>query len=230
MLVNKVFKRLQSEKGAAQMVENIIVLPVVFAVIIFIIYLGQMQYQKALIASVAERALIWLEQAESDYQYEDLAVLDLSNSASDISTPDTSIFTENVNRQPYRYVVGMFTKKDYSATEEYIKNYIESKEIFPMGEVSVEINPDGHLYKKVKITIEQDLIALEIIPGLELPTVYHYKYVTEGSVVQPAEMIRNTDFVYELAKPYLSKATSELSNVVDKLKTVFDKISILNNK
>ena len=228
--MKSIFQRLKNENGAAQMVENIIVLPVVFAVIIFIIYMGQMQYQKALIASVAERAVIWIEQSESDYQYEKMATLDLSNGASDIGTPDVSIFKANVDRQPYRYVAGMFKKKDYSATEEYIKNYIESKEIFPMGEVSVEIEPEGSLYKKATIIIEQDLIALEILPGLDLPTLYHYKYQTESSVVQPAEMIRNTDFVYEIAEPYLDKATSELSNVVKKFKTVFDRIDIINKK
>ena len=80
------------------------------------------------------------------------------------------------------------------------------------------------------IIIEQDLIALDILPGLDLPTLYHYKYQTESSVVQPAEMIRNTDFVYEIAEPYLDKATSELSNVVKKFKTVFDRIDIINKK
>lgn len=222
--------RFRSELGAAQLVENIIVLPVVFAVILFIIYLGQMQYEKALISSVAERAIIWIEQASTDYQYKNLASLDLTNGASDIESPDISSLNIDVNRQPYRYVAGIFKSNDYSDAEAYIKSYIESKQIFPMGGISVEIKETGSLYKKVYITIEQDLTAPEIIPGLNLPTVYHYSYTAMGNIVQPSEMIRNTDFVYELVEPYISKAEQKLSEVAKKINTVMDKIKMLNSK
>lgn len=233
--MKKITDKLHSEHGAAQIVENVIVLPVVFAVIIFIIYLGQMQYQKALIDSVAERAIIWLEQAAADYQYETLAPLDLSNGASDINvgTLHTEVFDTQVEREPYRYVAGMFTENSYydlKGLKKYIEDYIESKEIFPMGEVFVDIQEEGSLYKKVFITIEQDLIAPEILPGLDLPMMYHYAYTAQGNVMQPAEMIRNTDFVCELVEPYVGKVQDELSKVTDKIKTVMDKIGLLNSK
>lgn len=223
-------ERIRDEQGAAQLVENIIVLPVVFAVILFIIYLGQMQYQKALISSVAERAAIWVEQASADYQYKNLASFDLTNGASDIEFPDVTSLNQDVNRQPYRYVAGIFMNNDYSEIETYISSYIESKQIFPMGDISVEIKEKGSLYKKVYITIEQDLIANEIIPGLNLPTVYHYSYTAMGNIVQPSEMIRNTDFVYELVEPYISMAQQELSEVVKKINTVLDKINMINSR
>lgn len=228
--MNKIVKRMKSEYGAAQMVENIIVLPVVFAIIIFIIYLGQMQYQKSVIASTAERAIIWIEQAESNYQYKKMTKLDLSNSASDTLAPNTSILNSKVDRQPYRYVAGLFSgKQDFSETESYIENYIESKEIFPMGEASVKITTEGSLYKKVKITIEQDLLAPEIIPGFDLPTVVKYTYEAESCVMQPSETIRNIDFACELAKPLIDKASNAIQEVKDKINSVFDKIKSINN-
>ncbi len=153
----KIHVKLRDESGAALIIENILILPVVFAVIIFVIYLGQMQYQKALIVSVAERSIIWIEQAESDYMFRNINALDLSNSASDTGITNVNVLNQEVNREPYRYVAGLFSgSTDYSDTEVYIKDYIESKEIFPMGDVFVEIEEDKNfnLYKKVVITIE----------------------------------------------------------------------------
>lgn len=225
-----ILKKTKSEAGAAQLVENVIVLPVVFAVIIIVIYLGQMQYQKALIVSVAERSLIWLEQAAADYNYQKIAELDFSNGASDISGVDTSPLTENVKREPYRYVAGIFTGNDYTDTEKYIKQYIENKQIFPMGDINVDIEEKSGLYKSITVTIEQKLEMPEILPWLDMPTAYDYKYSAVVYVVQPTEMIRNTDFAYELVEPYVSLVSDKLKEVVDKLNKIVQKIGILNKK
>ncbi len=63
-----------------------------------------------------------------------------------------------------------------------------------------------------------------------MPTVVHYSYTTESCVMQPSEMIRNIDFAYELAKPYIDRASASLAELADKLNTVVDKINTLNSR
>lgn len=220
---------LKTENGAASVVENIIVLPVVFAVIMFIIYWGQLQYQKALLMSAAERSLIYVEQAAIDYNYQEIAEIDLTNGASDISSIDTGALTENVNRQPYRYITGIFKTKDYSDIEKYVKDYIEKKQIFFDEDVSVEIKETTGLYKKVTIKVSQSLPMPDILVSMGISKMFDYSYETTIHISQPTELIRNTDFVLELLKPYLDALQSKITELTEKINKVISKIPFLNS-
>lgn len=219
---------LKTEDGAASVVENIIVLPVVFAVIIFIIYWGQLQYQKALLMSSAERSLIYVEQAATDYKYQDIAAIDLTNGASDISSIDTGVLTENVDRQPYRYVAGLFKSEDYTNIEKYVKDYIEKKQIFFDEDVSVDINETLGLYRKVTVKVSQSLPMPEILVNMGISKVFDYSYETTINISQPTEMIRNTDFILELLRPYLDALQNKITELANKINNIFSKISFLN--
>lgn len=221
---------LKTENGAASVVENIIVLPVVFAVIMFIIYWGQLQYQKALLMSSAERSLIYVEQAATDYKYQDIAAIDLTNGASDISGIDTDVLTkkDKIDRQPYRYITGLFKSADYTEIEEYVKNYIEKKQIFFDEEVSVDINETPGLYKKVTIKVSQSLPMPEILVNMGISKVFDYSYETTINISQPTEMIRNTDFILELLRPYLDALQNKITELANKINNIFSKISFLN--
>lgn len=221
---------LKTENGAASVVENVIVLPVVFAVIMFIIYWGQLQYQKALLMSSAERSLIYVEQAATDYKYQDIAAIDLTNGASDISSIDTGVLTkkDKIDRQPYRYVAGLFKSADYTEIEKYVKNYIEKKQIFFDEKVSVDINETQGLYKKVTVKVSQSLPMPDILVNMGISKVFDYSYETTINISQPTEMIRNTDFILELFRPYLDALQNKITELANKINNIFSKISFLN--
>ena len=223
---------LKTENGAASVVENIIVLPVVFAVIMFILYWGQLQYQKALLMSSAERSLIYVEQAATDYKYQAIAAIDLTNGASDISSIDTGVLTKNVKRQPYRYIAGLFTSPDYvddiEKIEKYVKDYIEKKQIFFDEDVSVDINETEGLYKKVTVKVSQSLPMPDILVNMGISKVFNYSYETTINISQPTEMIRNTDFILELLRPYLDALQNKITELANKINNIFSKISFLN--
>lgn len=92
----------------------------------------------------------------------------------------------------------------------------------------MNINETSGLYKKVTIKVSQSLPMPDILVDMGISKVFDYSYETTINISQPTELIRNTDFILELLRPYLDALQSKITELAGNIKNIFSKISFLN--
>lgn len=229
--MNRFLHKLEEENGAAAIIEYAFVLPVVFAVVMLLVYMGQIHYQRAVIHSAADRMVMYVNKAASDYMYDEVAPFAFQ-SAGDVSEIHVEKLTKNVEREPYRYVVGLFVQNINDETkanlEKALAEYINDRDVFFGKDAQVSINVTGILFKTVTVNVTQTMKSpfdLSII-GIHDQT---YEYSAVSYVTQPTETIRTTKFIIELLQPYIDKVTDQLDGVVKNLKNALSSVVKLDS-
>lgn len=217
------WKKLKDE-SAGVMVENVIILPLVFVIIIFMIVSAFLVHDRVTIETAARRGATYASHCIADPNYASLVgqsgELDFSKSVENISF---SSIGRNI--KAYRYLTGGASVQGVVETE--VKKIVSKSRInwVPQENITVTCSQENKIIYQdvcVKVTSTYQLPGWIEWFGLES----EYKIETEAKIaaVDPDEFIRNADLVVDLMTQiddatggHIGKALDSISGIASKL-------------
>lgn len=221
---------LKSE-DANSMVENVIILPLIFIVIYFMLLMSFVMHDRATLDAAAKRGTIFAAKCISDPNYASI----LQRSGHDAGDLDTSVAIFNANSfdgvgnniEPYRYFAMDVSEIENDTLTEVNGSINKTK--LPWREIrsediTVDIN-NYVIYQDVKVSITARYPLPAVFGAFGLPTDYVYTVEAMTAVNDPDEFIRNVDLIIDMVVMiddktgnHLSKLTSKISDMGTKLK------------
>lgn len=221
---------LKSE-DANSMVENVIILPLIFIVIYFMLLMSFVMHDRATLDAAAKRGAIYAAKCICDPNYTTI----LQHSGHDAGDLDTSVtqFTDasfeglGDNIKPYRYFT-MNASVIENATLAEVYGSIEKTKL-PWREIeaeNIDVEVDNYIvYQNVKVSITAKYPLPAVFGAFGLPTDYEYTVNAQTAVNDPDEFIRNVDLIIDTIVAIdngtggnISKITSKISDMGTKLK------------
>lgn len=219
------FWKKMKDESAGVMVENVIVLPVVFVVIIFMIISAFLVHDRTTIESAAKRGAIYASHCIADPNYASLVgqsgELDFSKSVESISFSSVG-----KNIKAYRYITGGASVQGVVETE--VKKIVSKSRIswIPQDSITITCSQENKIIYQdidVKVTSTYHLPGWIEWFGLES----EYKISTEAkiSAVDPDEFIRNADLVVDLITQVDSATGGHIEKALDSIASMASKLS-----
>ncbi len=196
-MMRRILNRIK-EEAAGAMVENVIVLPLVFIIIFFMILSAFMMHDRATIEAAAKRGAIFAASCISNPNYAELV-----GQSGDLDIPyDRTTFSftgigKNVNA--YRAFTG--GNNVTSTVESKVRAIVAKTRIpwLPQDAVIVDCTQKNmFIYQDVtvKVTATYKLPKFFSLFGLE--TNYTYEATAKTRTTDPDEFIRNADLIVDL--------------------------------
>ncbi len=218
------------EEDAGALVENIVILPLVFLILFGLLLTAFIAHDKATLEAAAKRGAIYAARCIADPKYE--KILSLSgNSRGDLDTNvgSSSFVFSGIGRtiKPYRYITG--SSADISGQVEQEVRSILDKTRFPWRGLDV-----GSITYTTKNTLMYQSVSVEISARYPLPALfetlgfersYSYSVSAKMTVNDPDEFIRNADLVVDMIIQIDSKTGGHLSNAVSKVSGTIEKLT-----
>lgn len=197
------FNIIKNQKGNS-LVENVIVLPLIFLCIFFIIIGSFFVHDKITLDAAVERGAVYAAKCVADPNYADIAQSiynDEDGYTMEIKGASGASFAVvGQNIHPYRYI--MFTYKGTieslvrDHTYEAVDNTkIPWRDIAP-DSVTCEIK-NYVVYQEVKVTAKTSYPIPKLFSLIGLPTEITYEASATECVTDPDELIRNADLVVD---------------------------------
>ena len=164
-----------------------------------------------------QRSAISIARTITDPSYEKIVTTDPSRDANDVVS--ATIFKDTIENKPYRYLFA--GSGAIPTSEEQVSKLISKNQIFIDTEPTVTVNKKAGIFTNVNVTATQEYKIPVLLPGLDLPPILTIQTESVVYVNQPAEFIRNADYVTDI----VVKVTEP---IIDKLHTVVSKISIFS--
>ena len=221
--IKNIKENMKNEKGAL-IVEAAIVFPVMFFVLLFIIFIGNIYFEQAKVDEIVMRYAIKGAECVADPFLYDMT-----------STGSITTDSSKTKLEPYRYIFGSFTDGSISSVESKISDAVKK-----------EINDNGLVFftnSKAKVTgTDNDSIAefhnyivystfvVQVNYKIKLPitffgnddlSVVRMSSRAEIPVSDTDEFIRNVDMAIDLCNKY---------GIGSSVKGLFDKINGFINK
>jgi hypothetical protein len=197
------------------------VLPIVFGVVFFLIFVGYAMHQRPVMEAATQRSAIYIARTITDPSYEKIVSgqekIEMIN---DNLANDPQIYDNSILNRPYRYLFS--SKSNMLASSEAVAKLIMQNQIFSDKRPNVSVEKEGGLFPKVTVSASQKFDMPQIIPGFDLPTVVTIESTSVVYINQPAEFIRNADFVIDV----ISTAVESIKGKVDE---VFSKITFFKS-
>ncbi len=205
-------KRLKGNERGSITVEASIIVPVIILSIITVIYLGFILYQRALLQSVADRAV---QNGAASWE----------NLSSDIATGKTGM--DRLPDEGLYWRLFEYKKQNKLAEiKKYARDLLAGFNFLSPGssDVTVEIK-DYVVYKRLKVTVENSyLLPLAgVVRLFGSDGRLGIRAVSYAVVDDPAEFIRNTDLIINIEGELENKYPG-VKNLGDKAREVFVKI------
>ena len=222
--IKNIVNKIKNEKGVL-IVESAIVFPVMFFVLIFIIYIGNLYYEQARIDSIVRTYAVKGAQCVADPFLYDAA-------ASDAVPSDV----ETLRLEPYRYLLGSFTDGSISAVENKISAKVK-EEINNTGLIffkNTHANFTGSDNAKVayfKNYVLYSTFVVQVNYEVKLPFRYFNQDISiakmsaraEVPVSDTDEFIRNVDMAVDFVAD--TGVGQKISGVFEKMKSFIDKFA-----
>lgn len=212
------------ENSAGAMVENVIVLPLVFVVIIFMLVSGFLIHDRTTIEAAARRGVTYAAHCISDPSYASL----LGQSGElDYKFDPKSLDFKGVgkNIDAYRYLTGGSSVQGVVETE--VKKIIDKTRInwLDQDNVKVTCNKDNKvIYQDITVDVE----ATYHLPGwfglFGLETEYVIETEAKLAAVDPDEFIRNADLVVDLMTDIDEATGGNAKKAIEKIKGIASKL------
>ncbi|MBE6961233.1 MAG: pilus assembly protein [Ruminococcaceae bacterium] len=186
--------KIQNETGAVQIVEAAFVFPVMFIILLFLIYMGNAHYIKAQIESVVESYAIQGANYCADPILETIQQEDRVPAISELKT------------QPYRYLFGGMNEIERSIGEAVDKEISgTAKSAFANMNLKLK-TPSSQIakfhnyvvYSTFSVSVEYEIEFPIQFLGEDSPPLLKITSRAEMPVSDTAEFIRNTDMVIDL--------------------------------
>ena len=219
----RLWKKLNQETGGA-MVENVIVLPLVFVVIIFMVVSAFLIHDRVTLEAAARRGATYAAHCVADPNYASLVghsgELDMSKEGTDISF---SSIGKKV--KAYRYIgKGPNVQSD---VEQEVKKIIEKTRInwLSQDNVTVECRQENKIiYQDVTVTVRANYHVPKWFELFGLESDYTIEAVAKITAVDPDEFIRNADLVVDLIVKVDGLTGGNLAKVADKIAVIGNKL------
>lgn len=212
------------DESAGAMVENVIVLPLVFVIIIFMIMSAFLIHDRSTIESAARRGAIYASHCISDPNYATLVgqsgELDFSKSVENISF---SSIGKNI--KAYRYLTGGDSVQ--SVTEAEVKKIVEKSRInwLPQDSIKVVCNQENKIiYQDVSVVVTASYHLPKWFELFGMETEYEVKTEAKVAAVDPDEFIRNADLVVDLITQVDSKTGGHIGKAIDSISSMASKL------
>lgn len=230
--MSNIIQKLKSEK-ANSMVENVIILPLIFIIIFAMLMVTFVLHDKSTLEAAAKRGAIYASHCISNPNYSQI----LTSSGNEKGTLDTSINTSEdgveysftklgKNIQPYRYITGSSLKIDNSVESEVMK-IVENTRI-PWRDINIEDveykAKNRVFYQDITVTIKADYPIPKFFGAFGMDTEYDYSVTAKMAANDPDEFIRNADLVVDLIVEVDTATGGHISSVVDKISELSAKL------
>lgn len=217
------WRKLKDESAGA-MVENVIVLPLVFVIILFMVISAFLIHDRSTIEAAARRGATYGAHCLADPNYEALVGhsgdLDFSKDATSL---DFSCIGKNI--KPYRYINGGPSVK--SAVETEVKAIVNKTRInwIPQERITVDCQQKNKvIYQDLTVTVKATYSLPGWLKWFGLETQYSLETEAKIAAVDPDEFIRNADLVVDLITQvdkatggHLQKAVDSIGGIAAKL-------------
>lgn len=219
----RLWKKL-SDEAAGAMVENVIVLPLVFVVIIFMILSAFLVHDRTTLEAAARRGATYAAHCIADPNYASLVghsgELDLAKDPKNINFSSVG-----KNVKAYRYIGhGPDVQSDVEAE---VKKIIQKTRInwVSQGNVTVECRQENKIiYQNVTVIARATYSLPAWLEVFGMETKYTIEAEAKLAAVDPDEFIRNADLVVDLIAQvdqatggYLEKAKEKIADIAAKL-------------
>lgn len=214
------------EEAAGAMVENVIVLPLVFVVIMFMIVSAFLLHDRTTIESAARRGATYAAHCVSDPNYATLVgqsgELDIPQDKDMSALPFASI---GKNIKAYRYVIGGNNVESIVRSE--VLKIVANTRINWIPQDSITVTCDQKnkiLYQDITVTVKATYQLPEWFGLFGLTTEYTMETTAKVAATEPDEFIRNADMAVDLI--------TEVDNALfgGGIQSTLDKIGALGSK
>ena len=216
-------KRIKDE-SAGVMVENVIVLPLVFVVIIFMIMSAFLVHDRVTIETAARRGATYAAHCIADPNYATLVgqsgELDFAKSVESISFSSVGN-----NIKAYRYLTGGASVQDVVEAE--VKKIVDKTRInwISQDHITVTCSQENKIiYQDVCVKVTATYHLPGWIEWFGLESEYKVETAAKIAAVDPDEFIRNVDLVVDLITAvddatggHIGKALDSISSMASKL-------------
>ena len=219
----RLWKKMNQETGGA-MVENVVVLPLVFVVIIFMIMSAFLIHDRTTLETAARRGATYAAHCIADPNYATLVghsgELDMS------AAPNESAFASiGKNVKAYRYIGrGPNVSSD---VEKEVKKIIQNTRInwVAQDNITVECRQENKIiYQDVTVTVRAQYHVPKWFELFGLESDYTIEAEAKITAVDPDEFIRNVDLVVDLIVKVDGLTGGNLQKVADKIAVIGNKL------
>lgn len=214
------------EESAGVMVENVIVLPLIFIVIYSLILTAFMIHDRCTIEAAARRGAIYASHCISDPNYASLVgqtgELDIAQET-DVNQFSFSGVGNNI--QAYRYIFGGSDVTDEVRRE--VQKIVANTRIPWIAQETVKVDCEQKnmfLYQDVTVSVTTEYHLPVFFAAFGLETDYQYTAKAKISTTDPDEFIRNADLVVDLLTQVDAALGGHISNALEKISTLGSKI------
>lgn len=230
----KVFLKKLKNEDASALIENVIILPLIFIILFALILTMFVIHDRSTLDAAAKRGALYAAHCIADPNYDD--ILRNSNSASgsldtsiDVSGGNMSFNFSKVGKDvmAYRYITNESSKINNKVVNE-VESIIDNTRIqwrdLDVGDITYKAK-NYFLYQDVTVTIEAHYPMFDFFKIIGLEDGFDYEVTAKMTVNDPDEFIRNADLVVDTIVSIDNKTGDKISDAVDKVKGVFEKIS-----
>lgn len=201
-MLMKLIKKMKSEDGAAPIIEATLIMPLITLIIYFLLYLSFYIVQGVTMYSYAQRIAVEAARVISFPGYENFG--DLSKNVDFVSIETTSIQSVlGRDLDPYRYFAygNSLLRGQEDNLEHCVNKLIDDNAFVRSGNTTCEITAHNYVFnQKVEVVVKKPIPVsgwLRYIGIDEDSLDITVKTVAVSS--DPAEFIRNTDIVFDMA-------------------------------
>lgn len=217
------WKRIKDE-SAGVMVENVIVLPLVFVIIIFMIVSAFLVHDRVTIETAAKRGAIYASHCVADPNYATLVgqsgELDFSKK---VETLSFSSVGKNI--KAYRYITGGPSVQDVVKTE--VEKIVSKTRInwIPQKNIQVKcIQENRFIYQDITVQVTSTYNLPGWMKWFGLETEYKIETEAKIAAVDPDEFIRNADLVVDLITRVDNATGGHIGKALDSIGSMASKL------
>lgn len=216
------FKRIK-EENAGVMVENVIILPLIFIVIYSLILTAFIVHDRSTIDAAAKRGAIYASHCVIDPSY--ASIVGQSGDL-DISYDKGFSFSGiGHNIKAYRYIMGGNSVQTFVVAE--VTKIVEATRIKwrPMDTVKVSCNQKNmFIYQDIDVSVSANYSIPKFFAAFGIETDYEYTATATIAATDPDEFIRNADLVVDMITKVDNITGNNISKVLDKISALGDKL------
>lgn len=223
-----IIKRIK-EENANSLVENVIILPLIFIIIFLMIMTCFVMHDRSTLDAAAKRGVIFAAHCISDPNYDSIRAKSGNQAGSlDLSDGVNGFTFKGVgkNIQPYRYLKKT-TDGLKSKVESEINAIIKNTKI-PWNEIDVDnikfTQVNKMYYQDVTVEIKATYPLPKLFEAFGLPGELEYKAQSKMTVNDPDEFIRNADMAVDILTSIDDKYGNHVSKALDKISVLADKL------
>ena len=217
------FVAYSSERGTATILEYTIVLPIVILVVLLLIILGNLTYEKALLESAAERGALYACKVVADPNYGNQEMFPKKANLNEVG--EIAMNGDKIVTVPYRYLAGLFRTPTVQI-EDDITQLVRDGQLIRGGVLDApKVVVTSGLAYKVSVTVSEKFEIPGMFKYLGVPAFAEITATSEMYVNQPAEFIRNADYAVELTKKAAAALgiTDRINSIKSSIRFFFDR-------